>query len=82
MVECRSLLRVVRHPANMSGDAGAPLTASGFKFSENNFDLIRLVAASEVAIRHTVHHIAPEREAGPLCFGCSIWCQAFRSFSF
>jgi len=66
MVECSSILRVVRHPANMSGDAVAPLTAPGFKFSENNFDLIRLVAASEVAIRHTVHHIAPEREAGPL----------------
>ena len=25
---------------------------AGFRFSENNFDLIRLVAAGEVAFRH------------------------------
>jgi len=46
-----------------------PSTATAgaeFKFGENNFDLIRLVAASEVAIRHAVHHLSPERESGPL----------------
>jgi hypothetical protein len=26
--------------------------ADNFRFSENNFDLIRLIAAGEVAIRH------------------------------
>jgi peptidoglycan/LPS O-acetylase OafA/YrhL len=35
-------------------------------FSQNNFDLIRLVAAAEVAVRHAVHHIRPESEAGPV----------------
>lgn len=29
------------------------------RFSENNFDLIRLFAASEVAFRHTVVHVSP-----------------------
>jgi peptidoglycan/LPS O-acetylase OafA/YrhL len=31
-----------------------------FRFSENNFDLIRLVAAAEVAVRHTLVHMAPD----------------------
>jgi peptidoglycan/LPS O-acetylase OafA/YrhL len=43
-----------------------PKSQAALNFSENNFDLIRLVAASEVAIRHAVHHITPERETGPL----------------
>lgn len=47
-------------------DAPAGSTGKGFNFAENNFDLIRLVAASEVAIRHAVHHLSPERESGPL----------------
>jgi peptidoglycan/LPS O-acetylase OafA/YrhL len=37
-----------------------------FRFSENNFDLIRLVAAGEVAVKHAVHHIRPESESGPV----------------
>lgn len=37
-----------------------------FRFSENNFDLVRLVAASEVAVRHAVHHIRPDSESGPV----------------
>ena len=40
--------------------------ADNFRFSENNFDLIRLIAAAEVAIRHSFHHIAPNVEARPL----------------
>lgn len=47
------------------GAPGDP-TRKDFTFSENNFDLIRLVAASEVAFRHAVHHLSPERESGPL----------------
>ena len=31
-----------------------------FRFSENNFDLIRLVAAAEVAVRHTLVNVAPD----------------------
>jgi peptidoglycan/LPS O-acetylase OafA/YrhL len=31
-----------------------------FDFARNNFDLIRLIAASEVALRHSIVHIAPE----------------------
>jgi peptidoglycan/LPS O-acetylase OafA/YrhL len=30
-----------------------------FRFSENNFDLVRLVAAGEVAVRHSMHFLAP-----------------------
>ena len=50
-------------------ETNPPSTAAAgtdFKFGENNFDLIRLVAASEVAIRHAVHHLSPERESGLL----------------
>jgi len=47
----------------MSGVAARPIEPSGkteFRFSVNNFDLIRLVAAAEVALRHTVVDLAPE----------------------
>jgi len=33
--------------------------AWSFRFSENNFDLVRLVAAGEVAVRHALHFLAP-----------------------
>lgn len=33
--------------------------AGPFRFSENNFDLVRLVAAGEVAVRHSLHFLAP-----------------------
>lgn len=36
------------------------VSVDDFRFSENNFDLIRLVAAFEVAVRHALHHLAPE----------------------
>jgi len=32
--------------------------AWSFRFSENNFDLVRLVAAGEVAVRHALHFLA------------------------
>ena len=35
-----------------------------FRFSENNFDLIRLIAAGEVAIRHSIHHLLPGAKDG------------------
>jgi peptidoglycan/LPS O-acetylase OafA/YrhL len=35
--------------------------SGGFRFSENNFDLIRLVAAAEVAVKHTLVHVAPDQ---------------------
>lgn len=47
----------------MSGAATRPMGSSGgteFRFSVNNFDLIRLVAAAEVALRHTIVDLAPE----------------------
>jgi peptidoglycan/LPS O-acetylase OafA/YrhL len=37
-----------------------------FRFSENNFDLIRLIAAGEVAIRHSIHHLLPGAKDGPI----------------
>jgi len=36
-----------------------PRHPDGFRFSENNFDLVRLVAAGEVAVRHALVHLAP-----------------------
>jgi peptidoglycan/LPS O-acetylase OafA/YrhL len=39
----------------------SPGGSAGFRFSENNFDLIRLVAAVEVAIRHTIVNLSPEQ---------------------
>jgi len=38
-----------------------PLGSAEFRFSENNFDLIRLIAAAEVAVRHTLVHLAPRQ---------------------
>jgi len=38
--------------------------SAGFDFSTNNFDLIRLIAASEVVIRHSIVHIAPDQFPG------------------
>jgi len=37
-----------------------PTGKTDFRFAENNFDLIRLVAAAEVALRHTIVDLAPE----------------------
>ena len=37
-----------------------------FSFSKNNFDLIRLIAAAEVAVRHTMVHVAPKQFVYPL----------------
>ena len=45
-----------------SDDAGG----AAFSFSKNNFDLIRLIAAAEVAIRHTMVHVAPKQFVYPL----------------
>ncbi len=39
----------------------SPGGSAGFRFSENNFDLIRLVAAAEVAAKHTLVQIAPDQ---------------------
>jgi peptidoglycan/LPS O-acetylase OafA/YrhL len=39
----------------------APAQPEAFRFSENNFDLIRLVAALEVAVRHCYVHLVSER---------------------
>lgn len=59
--------RAVMVPAVRETNPPSTVAAgTGFKFGENNFDLIRLVAASEVAIRHAVHHLSPERESGLL----------------
>jgi peptidoglycan/LPS O-acetylase OafA/YrhL len=46
--------------------------ADNFRFSENNFDLIRLIAAGEVAVRHSLHHISPDMESSVL-----IWVLDF-----
>ena len=35
--------------------------AGSFRFPENNFDLVRLVAAGEVAVRQALHFLAPTR---------------------
>lgn len=46
---------------NMPGHNPANhVTSGGIRFSENNFDLIRLIAAAEVAFRHTVVHVSPD----------------------
>ena len=45
-----------------SDDAGG----AAFSFSKNNFDLIRLIAAAEVAVRHTMVHVAPKQFVYPL----------------
>jgi peptidoglycan/LPS O-acetylase OafA/YrhL len=39
----------------------APAGGTAFRFSENNFDLIRLIAAAEVAIRHTLVNLSPKQ---------------------
>lgn len=39
---------------------GSPAVTEEFRFSENNFDLIRLVAACEVAVRHSYVHLVSE----------------------
>ena len=39
---------------------------AAFSFSKNNFDLIRLIAAAEVAVRHTMVHLAPKHFVYPL----------------
>jgi len=46
----------------MSAQGSPPLADSGavFRFSQNNFDLIRLVAAGEVAAKHSLIHLASD----------------------
>ncbi len=46
------------------GDAAPHIEAAPtFRFSQNNFDLIRLVAAGEVAAKHSMVHLAPDQYA-------------------
>lgn len=48
----------------MTSSRTIPIAAAqpeAFRFSENNFDLIRLVAALEVAVRHCYVHLVSER---------------------
>jgi len=47
--------------AMTSPDHESTSGAGSFRFSENNFDLVRLVAAGEVAVRHALHFLAPTR---------------------
>jgi peptidoglycan/LPS O-acetylase OafA/YrhL len=44
----------------MKSRSNNTVSVDEFRFSENNFDLIRLVAAVEVSVRHALHHLAPE----------------------